>query len=88
MAGYINDLEKEVFALPREDRSRIALDLIRSLDKDDESLLREEWEAAWVEEANRRLEEIERGEVALLSHEEVMAVLRSALKNQDIFVRV
>ncbi len=41
MARSINDLEKEVFALPGENRVRIALDLIRSLDKDNESLSRE-----------------------------------------------
>ncbi|MDY6991944.1 MAG: addiction module protein [Pseudomonadota bacterium] len=81
MARSIDEIEKELMALPEQERSRIALDLLRSLNKDDEHLSREEWEAAWVEEANRRLEEIERGEVELLSHEEVMASLRSALKN-------
>ncbi|MDZ7661073.1 addiction module protein [Thiohalophilus sp.] len=81
MARSIKDIEEELMALSEQDRSRIALDLIRSLNKDDERLSREEWNAAWVEEANRRLEEIERGEVELLSHEEVMASLRSALKN-------
>ena len=81
MARSINDIEKDLMTLPREDRAHIALDLIRSLDKDNEPLSRLEWEAAWTEEANRRLEEIERGEVELLSHEEVMATLRSALRN-------
>ncbi|MDZ7805364.1 addiction module protein [Thiohalophilus sp.] len=77
MAHSINDLEKEVFALPREDRARIALDLIRSLDKDDEPISREEWEAAWSEEIRRRLEDIQEGRVELLDAEQVMADLRA-----------
>ncbi|MFO8024454.1 addiction module protein [Thiohalophilus sp.] len=77
MARSINDLEKEVFALPGENRVRIALDLIRSLDKDNESLSREEWEAAWTEEIRRRLEDIQAGRVELLDAEQVMAELRA-----------
>jgi len=41
MARRINDIEKDLLALPREEWSRIALDLIRNLDKDDEPLSRE-----------------------------------------------
>ncbi|MFO8024450.1 hypothetical protein [Thiohalophilus sp.] len=38
MARSIDDIEKELMALPEQDRSRIALDLLRSLDNDDEYL--------------------------------------------------
>lgn len=77
MARSINELEKEVFALPSEDRARIAADLIRSLDNDGEPLSREEWEAAWAEEIRRRLEDIQEGRVELLDAEQVMAELRA-----------
>ncbi|TDX99560.1 addiction module protein [Thiohalophilus thiocyanatoxydans] len=80
MARNIDDIEKELMALPEQDRSRIALDLIRSLDNDDEPLSREEWEAAWLEEVRRREAEIDSGKATLVSHEELMASLKSVLR--------
>ena len=80
MARSIADIEKELMALPTEDRARVALDLIRSLDKDEETLTREEWEAAWLEEVKRREAEIESGKTTLVTHEEVMASLKSVLQ--------
>lgn len=41
MARSIEDIEKDLLVLPREDRARIALDLIRSLDKDKEPVSQE-----------------------------------------------
>lgn len=79
MARSIADIEKELMALPTEDRARVALDLIRSLDNEDETLTREEWEAAWLEEVKRREAEIGSGKATLVTHEEVMASLKSAL---------
>ncbi|MDZ7661049.1 addiction module protein [Thiohalophilus sp.] len=81
MARSINDLEKEVFALPREDRARIALDLIRSLDKDDEPISREEWEAAWREEIQQRVQDVHEGRVELVDAEEALAELRAKYKS-------
>jgi len=80
MARSIAEIEKELMALPDQERARIAHDLIISLDKDEQQLSREEWEAAWLEEIQRREEEIDSGKVKLVSHEEVMASLEAALK--------
>ena len=80
MARSIVEIEKELMTLPDQDRARIAHDLIISLDKDEETLTREEWEAAWLEEIQKREEEIDSGKVKLVSHAEVMASLEAALK--------
>jgi Putative addiction module component len=78
MARSIADIEKELMALPTEDRARVALDLIRSLDKDEEqSLSREEWEATWREELDRRVQDVQEGRVELRDAEEVLASLRA-----------
>lgn len=77
MPRSIAEIEKDLMALPIQDRARIAADLIRSLDDDGEPLSREEWEAAWAEEISRRLEDIQAGRVELLDAEQVMAELRA-----------
>lgn len=81
MARNIADIEKELMALPAETRKRIADDLIISLDKGDERLSMQEWEAAWLEEVKNREAEIDNKKITLSTHEEVMASLKSALKN-------
>ncbi|VAW97378.1 hypothetical protein MNBD_GAMMA21-2962 [hydrothermal vent metagenome] len=81
MARNIEDIEKELMALPTEMRERIAHDLFISLDKGDEQLSREEWEAAWLEEVKKRDAGIENCKATLATHEEVMASLKTALKN-------
>lgn len=82
MARSIADIEKELMALPTEDRARVALDLIRSLDKDEETLTREEWEAAWLEEVKHREAEILEGRAELVDGEQVMAELRARYPKQ------
>lgn len=77
MARSISEIEKDLFALPIQERARIAHALIISLDKNEETLTREEWEAAWLEEIQRREEEIASGKVKLLDGDQVMAELRA-----------
>lgn len=52
------------------------------VDIETETRTREAWEAAWLEEIQRREEENESGKVKLVSLEEVMALLDAALKNR------
>ncbi|TDX99547.1 addiction module protein [Thiohalophilus thiocyanatoxydans] len=77
MSRSIAEIEKDLMALPIQDRARIAADLIRSLDKDDEILSREELDAAWLEEIQRRVQDVHEGRVELLDAEQVMAELRA-----------
>lgn len=83
MARSISDIEKELLALPADDRARVALDLIRSLDKDEEPpLTREEWEAAWHEELEKRAQDVREGRVELHDADEVLAELRAKYKRE------
>ncbi|TDX99555.1 addiction module protein [Thiohalophilus thiocyanatoxydans] len=77
MSRSIAEIEKDLMALPIQDWARIAADLIRSLDKDDETLSREELDAAWLEEIQRRVQDVHEGRVELLDAEQVMAELRA-----------
>lgn len=53
------DLRREALLLSREERARLARDLLESLDPGTD----EDAEQAWLEEAERRAEQVERGEV-------------------------
>ena len=77
MARNINDIEKELMTLPDHARERIAHDLIISLDKGDEPLTHEEWDAAWLEEIKRREADIREGRVERLDGDQVLAELKA-----------
>ena len=70
----IEQLEAEVLNLPAADRSRLAERLLMSLEDDDEIM------TAWGEEAERRADAFERGEIGAADFEEVMARARAGLK--------
>ncbi len=76
MARSITALEKELMALPSQERARIAHDLITSLDNGVE----EDVEAYWSEEIERRLAQTDNGDVELLSAEETFRRARDELK--------
>jgi putative addiction module component (TIGR02574 family) len=61
------ELEHELLALPRKERAKIALRLIRSLDDGVE----EDVGAYWKEELVRRSQEIDSGKARLIPAEEV-----------------
>lgn len=76
MSTTLSELEKQARELPKEDRARLALTLIESLDPPDEG----DVESAWLAEIERRCREIERGEVQLIPADQVMAEARRLLK--------
>ncbi len=45
-------------------------------DEGEEELSQEEWEAAWVEEINRRVEDVRSGRTKMIPGDEVMGRLR------------
>jgi putative addiction module component (TIGR02574 family) len=63
----VDALEREILKLPIEARARLARELLNSL----EDLSAEELERLWLDEADRRAAEIDSGEAALVSSEEV-----------------
>ena len=62
-------------SLPADDRARIAAELIASLDEGEDA----DVETAWAAEIDRRIAEIESGEVETVSWEEARARIRSKL---------
>lgn len=69
-------LEREALRLPPEERARLAQELLESL----ESLSEPELERLWLDEAERRAAQIDRGEVDVIPGEQVMREARALLK--------
>jgi putative addiction module component (TIGR02574 family) len=63
MARDANALLDEALQLPSEARARLAAELLRSLDDEEEPLDQAEYDAAWGAVIERRLREIESGAV-------------------------
>lgn len=69
----LEDIEAAALQLAPAERARLAERLLASLDEDDEIL------AAWVEEAERRGEAYERGEMEAIDFDESIARLKAKL---------
>ena len=73
MSEKAEKLKAALAELSLEEREdiRVYLDSL-----EDEELTQEEWEAAWSEEINRRIADIDSGKTKLIPGEEVMRRLR------------
>jgi len=76
MSETFADLEQRARRLSAEDRARLALALIESLESADEGDVEEAWRA----EAERRCAELDRGDVKPIPAAEVFADVRRSLK--------
>ena len=76
MAGPSRDLESELLELPAEDRARLAARLISSLEPGSDP----EAERAWLVESERRLDELQSGEVQGVPADTVFERARATLK--------
>ena len=74
--GRAQELEAQVLKLPRRERARLAQCLISSLDRDTDS----DAEKLWLEEAERRLDDLKSGKVAGVAANKVIKKARSALR--------
>ncbi len=75
MPTSLSELERELSALPVEQRAELASFLLATLEPADEGDI----EAAWIQEAERRLAAFEAGEMEVVSAEEVFAEARRRL---------
>lgn len=73
MAANFDDLIKDALSLPPGARAMLADHLLESLDWEQQK----EIDAAWAEEAERRMQEIRDGKVQTIAGEEVMRELRA-----------
>ncbi|HOI66868.1 MAG TPA: addiction module protein [Thiomonas arsenitoxydans] len=71
----LEDIEAAALQLPTSDRARLAERLLISLDEDDEIL------ASWVEEAERRGDAYERGEMEAIDFDESIAKARARISS-------
>ena len=76
MADPARDLESKALKLPPRKRARLAERLLASLDKESDPNA----EARWLEEAERRLDELESGKVRGIPASEVIKKARSSLR--------
>ncbi|MEX0806709.1 MAG: addiction module protein [Candidatus Binatia bacterium] len=75
MAHSLPEIEKDALRLPAEDRARLAVRLLSSLEGTAESP--EEIEKLWIAEAERRFQELRDGVVQGIPAREVFAELRT-----------
>jgi putative addiction module component (TIGR02574 family) len=74
MAHSLPEIEKDALKLSAEDRARLAVRLLSSLEETTESP--EEIEKLWIAEADRRFQELRDGVVKGIPAREVFAELR------------
>jgi len=72
----IKSVEREALQLPADERARLALELIGSLDE----LRAEEVEELWLAEAGRRVLQLDAGSVELIPGDVVAAEARALLR--------
>jgi len=78
MAHSLPEIEKDALQLPAEDRARLAVRLLSSLEETTESP--EEIEKLWIAEAERRFQELRDGVVEGIPAREVFTELRAKRK--------
>lgn len=69
----LEEIEAMVLQLPASDRSHLAESLLASLSEEDEIL------AAWIEEAERRADAYDRGEIETVDFDESIARARARI---------
>jgi hypothetical protein len=79
MSGDSRHILEEALRLPIKERSRVAADLLRSLEDEEGDLSPEEWERAWGEEVTRRVRAIDAGEAKLIDGDEALRRVRAKL---------
>ena len=72
----LEEILRAALELPPDARAMLASHLLESLDEPEQT----EIDAAWSEEIERRIREVEEGKVKLIPGEEVLAELRSRFK--------
>ena len=75
MAHSLPEIEQDALSLSAEDRARLAVRLLSSLESTTESP--EEIEKLWIAEAERRFQELRNGVVQGIPAQEVFAELRN-----------
>jgi hypothetical protein len=79
----LESLLEQALRLPDAERGKLAMQLLRTLEPEDEDeVSKEDWEAAWSAEIDRRVREVDDGSAELLDGDEVLAEARAWLDAQ------
>lgn len=79
----LDSLLEQALRLPDAERGKLAMQLLRTLEPDDEDeVSKDEWEAAWSAEIDRRVREVDDGSAELIDGDEVLAEARAWLAAQ------
>lgn len=70
------DIEQTVLHLPKQDRAHLVHLLLESLDEPSEADIQQ----SWLQEAQRRADEIDQGKVRLVSGEELESQVKALYK--------
>ncbi len=76
-----NEILQAAKTLSPGERLTVARDIVLSAENEGAELSEVRWDAAWAEEADRRLLEIEEGKVLEIPGEEVMARVRAIVRS-------
>ena len=76
MARNFSEIQRELSELSPEQRAKLALALVESLESEDEGDIAQ----AWRVEVERRYEQYKRGEIQAVPGDEVFARVRSLLR--------
>lgn len=79
MAPEVAEVLESAKSLKREDLADLAYQLLRVLDEDAEEVDQAAIDSAWRAEIRRRVDDIESGNVQLVSHEETVSLARAML---------
>lgn len=77
MARTVQEIEADIRALAAADRDRLFRDLVAELDSPPDKCVEE----AWIEEAQRRYDELRSGAVRAIPADEVIRKARARLKH-------
>ncbi len=78
MARKVEEIERDIQALSDDERIHLLRDLVADLDGNPDQGV----EKAWMEEAQRRFQELQQGVVKAVPAEEVFRGARDRLKNE------
>ena len=74
----IDSLLTQALQLPQEERWKLVSQLLRSLEPDDgDEVTDAEWEAAWADEIDRRMRDVQEGRIELIDGDQADAEIRA-----------
>ena len=83
MAPSYEEVHRLAHELPEDQRIQLVNELLESLDPPAEEASEAEVSAAWDDEIERRLDEIDSGKVEMIFHEEFMADLDAHIASKQ-----